>query len=547
MKKQPDRLDIDSCLLLQIVQHIIASLQFSQEREWDYLYRRRAGGLIMTLHAALQEKAKAFPHRAWLRFEGASWSYAEGDALSDRIASGLVAQGIKPGDRVALLLTNSPELVFCYFACFKLGAVAVPLNTRFHAAELVYALNHCGAKILVSQPDLVVPLLDMRSQLAGLEQIFVAGGQLAGTENYSTLLREELVELPAATEDQLAVILYTSGTTAKPKGVMHSHATLGRQSQNYLATLGPAVYAETLIFLPLCHIAALSILLLTATAAAGTLTIQPRFDPGAVLRAIGEHRITYTGGLPVMVNALVNYPDAGTFDLSSLLVFTAGGDCVPMELQNRFQRLFGVPVDELCGMTEVIYANQPYHLGERRPGSVGKPFGDVRIRLEDTAGNEVPPGQVGEIVVYSGAVTPGYWNDPESTRAALKGGGMHSGDLGRFDADGYLWFAGRVKDIIIRGGSNISPGEVEDVLYAHPAVYEAGVVGVPCSELGQRVRAYVALKPGARATDKELIDWTSKSIAPYKVPETIRFLDALPKGPTGKVLRKALRDQGSLA
>ena len=275
------------------------------------------------------------------------------------------------------------------------------------------------------------------------------------------------------------------------------------------------------------------------------MTILPGFDPGAVLRTIARDRITFAGGLPAMVNALINYPDAARFDLSSLKVFTAGGDCVPLEMQNRFHQMFGVHVDELCGMTEVIYCNQPVNLGQRRAGSIGKPFGDVRIRLEDADGNEVPDGEVGEIVACSGAVTLGYWNDPESTRAALRGGGMHSGDLARRDADGFLWFAGRAKDIIIRGGSNISPGEVEDVLYTHPAVYEAGVVGVPCNELGQRVRAYVALKPGARATDKELIDWAAKNIAAYKVPESIEFLAALPKGLTGKVLRKALRDQAT--
>jgi long-chain acyl-CoA synthetase len=359
------------------------------------------------------------------------------------------------------------------------------------------------------------------------------------------LVHDGPVKLPAVTKDQLAVVLYTSGTTSRPKGVMHSHSTLLRQSQNYLDTLDAAVYKECLNFLPLCHIAGFSLLLLNTTAAFGTITLQRRFDPGAALAAIGENKITYTGGLPVMVNAMVNYPDAGKYDLSSLLVFTAGGDCVPMELQSRFRELFGIHVDELCGMTEILYANQPYHLGERRPGSVGKPFGDVRIRLEDPDGNEVAIGEVGEIVAFSGAVTLGYWNDPENTAAALVNGGMHTGDLARRDADGYLWFSGRVKDIIIRGGSNIAPGEVEDMLYRHPAVYEAGVVGVPCRELGQRVRAYVALKPGASVSEKDLIAWVAKGIAPYKVPESVQFLPSLPKGLTGKVLRKALREMGS--
>ena len=468
----------------------------------------------MTLHATLQENAKAFPDRTWLHYEGAQWAYADGDAVTSRIAAGLMRIGIKAGDRVALLFANCPEIVFCYFACFKIGAVAVPINTRFQTAELIYAINHSGAVLLVGQHDLCAPLIAARAELPHLAEIIVVG-----IESFARLSQEALVELPKVDENQLAVLMYTSGTTAKPKGVMHSHATLRRQSTNYLAVLGASVYAQTLVSLPLCHIAAFSVFLLCTTEAGGTATILPRFEPGAVLRSIAENRITYAGAMPVMMNALVNHADAGTYDLSSLRLFIVGGDCAPLELQHRFRDLFGVEVDELCGMTEVMYCNQPFNLGERRPGSIGKPFGDVRIRLEDADGHEVPTGEVGEIVVHSGAVTLGYWNDPENTKAALKGGGMHTGDLARRDSDGFLWFAGRSKDIIIRGGSNISPGEVEDVLYTHPAVYEAVVVGVPCSELGQRVRAYVTLKPGAQATDRDLMDWATRKIAAYKAPE----------------------------
>ncbi len=494
----------------------------------------------MTLQLALQENAKAFPDRIWLRYEGAQWSYADGDNISRQIAAGLIELGIKPGDRVALLFTNCPELVFCYFACFSIGAVAVPLNTRFQLAELIYSIHHSGAVLLLGQQDLCEPLFVARGELPHLAEILVAG-----TERFAELSHAEPVALPMVHENQLAVIMYTSGTTAKPKGVMHSHATLKRQSANYLAVLGPAIYEQTLVSLPLCHIAAFSILLLSATAAGGTVTILPRFEPGPVLRSIAENRITFAGGLPVMVNALVNYPGAGAYDLSSLRMFTAGGDCVPLELQNRFRELFGIVVDELCGMTEVMYCNQPFDKGQRRAGSIGKPFGDVRIRLEAPDGNEVPLGTVGEIVVHSGAVTLGYWNDAENTELALRGGGMHTGDLAWRDADGFLWFAGRSKDIIIRGGSNISPGEVEDALYTHPAVYEAGVVGVPCAEMGQRVRAYVALKSDAKATDRDLIDWVARKIAAYKVPESIVFLATLPKGSTGKVQRTDLRDLAS--
>jgi long-chain acyl-CoA synthetase len=501
----------------------------------------------MTLHASLRKSAATSPDQPWLRFGDAAWSYAQGDALTDKIARGLIAQGVQPGDRVALLFTNSPDLVFCYYACFKIGAVTVPLNTRFQVTELVYAINHSGAKILIGQADLVAPLLGAREQLTDLERIFVAGDGLPNTKSFSALVHDAPMDLPTVADYALAALLYTSGTTARPKGVMHSHATLGQQNANYLAVLGADVHARTLISLPMCHIAGFSIFLLSATAAGGTITLLPRFEPEAVLRTIGQNRITYAGGLPVMINALVNHPGAEKFDLSSLRQFISGGDCLPMELQNRFRQLFGVTIDELCGMTEIIYCNQPVNLGQRRSGSIGKPFGDIRIRLEDADGNEVPDGEIGEIVIHSGAVTLGYWNDPENTATVLHDGGMHSGDLARRDEDGFLWFTGRAKDIIIRGGSNIAPGEVEDVLYTHPAVYEAGVVGVPCREFGQRVRAYVALKPGADASGRDLMDWAARSIAAYKVPESIVFMAALPKGPTGKVLRKTLRDQAAVS
>lgn len=486
----------------------------------------------MTLHATLRTNAENYPERIWLRFEDRQWTYAEAAALIDRIAAGLLATGVNSGDSVALLFTNCPELVFCYFACFRIGAIAVPLNTRFQQSELVYALNHCGATILIGQAGLVTPLLAAREQIPAVAHIFVDVAPQADVAS----------AFPDIALGQLATLLYTSGTTARPKGVMHSHATLLRQNANYFANNGRDIYEQTLVMLPLCHIGGLSVLLLPATEAGGTVTLLPAFEPRAVLRCMAENKITYAGGLPVHVNALINCPDAASYDLSSLRLFHSGGDCVPVEMQKRFHALFGVNVDEICGMTEVIYTMQPYYARERRPGSIGKPIGDVQIRLQDASGQDVGPGEIGEMIIHSGAVTLGYWADVDSTSAALRNGGMNTGDLARRDADGFLWFAGRSKDIIIRGGSNISPGEVEDVLYAHPAIFEASVIGVPDNELGQRVRAYVTLKPGTHATAAELIAWAAQKLAAYKVPESVVFLETLPKGLTGKVHKKTLRE-----
>jgi acyl-CoA synthetase (AMP-forming)/AMP-acid ligase II len=293
-----------------------------------------------------------------VRCDDRQWTYGEVDEVSDRVAAGLVRLGVKRGDRVGLLFANCPEMVFCYYACFKLGVVAVPLNIRFQTPELVYALAHSECVALIGQSDLCAPLLDQRAQLPNLAAIFVTG--------------------------------------------------------------------------------------------------------------------------------------------------------------------------------------------ERRPGSIGKPFGDVRLRLVDVDGRDVAPGRVGEVVASSGALTLGYWKDAANTQDVLRDGGIHTGDLAWCDDDGFYWFLGRSKDLIIRYGSNISPGEVEDALYSHPAVYEAAVVGVRDPECGERVQAYVALNPGAHATEADLIEWAGQRIAAYKVPERIVFEAVLPKGVTGKVLRKALRERAAV-
>jgi long-chain acyl-CoA synthetase len=497
--------------------------------------------MATSLQATLEENAAACPDRPWLHYQGARWTCAEGNTRADRIAAGLLSVGVKAGDRVALLFTNCPDLVFCYFACFKIGAVAAPINTRFQAAEVAYVLGDAQAAVMIGQADLCGAVLPLRDLLPHLARVYVVGEPLAGTQPFSDLCREAdgpPVRTNASGGD-VAVLLYTSGTTAKPKGVIHTHATLLQQNANLIDGYGAAAYAVTAIVMPLCHIGGLSLLMLAATQAGGAIWIVPRFDPEIALQTLAQSNATFFFGLPAHLNMLVNFPGADSFDLSSLRRCVSGGDCVPSELQTRFKALFGVGVDEGCGMTEVLYSYQP--TGQRRPGSIGKPIGDVRIRLEGADGREVAVGEVGEIVVFSGAVTPGYWNDSESTAAAIRDGGMHSGDLASRDEDGFLWFKGRTKDVIIRGGSNISPGEVEDVLYAHPAVYEAGVVGVPDPDLGERVRAHVSFRPGSQATEAELIAWCGERLAAYKTPEWIVFADELPKGPTGKVLRRALR------
>jgi long-chain acyl-CoA synthetase len=335
------------------------------------------------------------------------------------------------------------------------------------------------------------------------------------------------------------VILYTSGTTARPKGVTHTVRTLGHMADNGVqyseAELGDLVG----IVVPVCHVFGLG-MLITTFAAGGTAVMIPRFEPLFVLEQMRRHAVSVFGGLPVMLNALVHAQGAAPFALPSLRACFAGGDAVPTELQRRFRDTFGVDVTEGCGMTEV----QPYTVnpidGRRRQGSIGLPAPGVTLRLVDPFGQDVPRGEEGEVLVRSTAMMIGYWNDPEATAATIKDGWLRTGDLARVDEDGYYWFVGRKKEIIIRGGSNISPLEVEEALYQHPAVREVGVVGTPDAALGEVVTAFIALK--AAATEDDFRQFLAPRMAAYKIPERIYFVPDLPKGLTGKVQRKALKD-----
>jgi acyl-CoA synthetase (AMP-forming)/AMP-acid ligase II len=499
----------------------------------------------MTLQAALVDGAQAFPDRPWICCDDQAWSYAEGDRITDRLAMGLLATGVEPGDRVALLFGNCPELVFSYYACWKIGAIAVPLNIRFAPPELAYALGHCEAKILLGQDHLCASVMPLLRELPHLKAVHVAGDTLDGASRFDALYDSSgSAQFPAVNDGQVAAVLYTSGTTARPKGVIHTHAAICRQVENFLDAVGGDVFERSVISWPQYHISGFTVLVGT-TQTAGVMRIVRRFDPEGVLDAIASSRGTYCGGLPTQVKMLVDHPGAAGFDLSSLKLFICGGDYVPGELRSRFEAMFGVCLCEICGMTELLYTVQPLRRGERRPGSIGRPMGDVRITLLDQNGEAVPDGEAGEIVARSPGMMLGYWNDPISTSAAIRGGWLHTGDLGRCDADGYYWFEGRTKDLIIRGGSNISPGEVEDVLVTHPAVSEAGVVGVPDPEFQQVVWAYVALRPGAEASEAELNAWAGTRIAAYKVPERIVFAEHLPKGLSGKMDRKALRERAA--
>jgi long-chain acyl-CoA synthetase len=350
----------------------------------------------------------------------------------------------------------------------------------------------------------------------------------------------ETGDLPAIGSDNLAVIIYTSGTTARPKGVTHTHASVSETGLNG-CRLTPGMSDNVhLCLLPMMHISGVW-LVSTALREGSPMVLLPRFEPGAALDAIAQFGCTTTGGLPTMLLMMVEEQAARPRQVSTLRSAIGGGDVVSRVLQHRFKELFGIDLHEIYAMTELcpMTANLP---GAFREGSVGVPLEGVELRVVDLDGRDVPVGETGEIIARGPARCAGYWNDPEATRAAMGSGWMHTGDLGARDADGFIWFKGRKKELIIRAGSNISPQEVEEALYKHPAVLEVGVIGVPDPVTVERVAAFVVLREGHAASADDLCAFAKLHIADYKAPEEIHFRETLPKNPVGKVQRRALKE-----
>ncbi|HWC96399.1 MAG TPA: AMP-binding protein [Candidatus Sulfopaludibacter sp.] len=481
----------------------------------------------MNLGTMLRKAAGRSPQKPAIVCGDQVVSYRELDRSTDALAHWLLQAGLDTGDRVAIHWCNSVETVSLYFACFKAGLIAVPVNNRLKSPEITYVLSHSKAKLCFSQPELAPLCEDARVQCPDLREILTALPAL------DTIAE---VSLPEVTPDRVAAVLYTSGTTARPKGVMHTHVSLTGATE-LMSLLGLDETHVLLAVTQMVHIAALACVLLPGIRCAATVVLVPAFDAVQSLDLIERWRCTYLLILPAMLRFLVEEQGRAPRTVDSMRLCLAGGDTVPVKLQERFQELFGMPVREMYGMTETVPVTCIPD-GERRAGSMGPAVEAVETRVAHFAG-----GVVGELQVQSPANCVGYWDDRAAADATFDEGWLRTGDLVRRDADGFYWFEGRLKQIIVRGGSNISPQEVEEALYHHPAVLEAGVIGMPDPVHGEKVIAFVALREGLTAGEQELRDLVRSRIADYKTPERIVFLDALPKGLTGKVQRRALKEQ----
>jgi len=506
--------------------------------------------MSFNLATILTETTLAAPDSPVCRIGGNTTTYRELDDLSGRAAAGLREAGLSPGQVVALQLPNIPQFLVAYFGALKAGLVVLPLNPLLMAPELEYHLTDSAAALLIGFQGLHAEAAKA-CETTGVPLYLVSAGEGAlpegarpVTELISTApLDEPGGDVVARGPDDTAVLVYTSGTTGKPKGAELTHFQLYMNCTVAGGLFGARSDDVVLAVLPFFHVFGLSSVMNVFVRYGGCLSILPRFQPSAVLDAIEADRCTVIGGVPTMLHALAQQDITGR-DLSALRVAVSGGASLPEDVMRTFEEKYGIEVLEGYGMTETASSCSFNRPGDRKVLSIGKPLWGVRMRVADSSDQLLPPGRehVGEILIRGHNVMKGYFGRPEATAQTLRGGWLHSGDLGYVDEDGFYFIVDRAKDLVIRGGYNVYPREIEEVLYAHPAILEAAVIGKPDERLGEEVVAVVALREGASVSAEEIIAYSRERLAAYKYPREIRFMAELPKGPSGKILKAALRD-----
>jgi long-chain acyl-CoA synthetase len=486
--------------------------------------------------AVLGDAVAAGPDRPALKLDDLLLDYAALDAGVARAAGLLRAHGVGPGDRVGLQLPNVPYFPVLYYGALRLGAVVVPLNPLLKDREVEHALADSGARVHAGWFQFAEAGRG-GAEAAGAEYIDVKPGE------FEPLLggAEAVDAVADRADDDPAVIVYTSGTTGTPKGavLMHSNLAAAARVGQDLVDAGPD--DVTLAALPLFHVFGMNSIMNVTVRAGALLTLVPRFEPGKVLEVIERDKVTTFGGVPTMYTALLHHPERASHDASSLNLCVSGGSALPVEVLRGFDEAFGATVLEGYGLTEttgMASFNLPDR--ERKPGTIGLPVGGTEMKVVGDDGEDLPAGEPGEIVMRGPFVMKGYWNNAAATDEAMRGGWFHTGDVAVVDEDGYFSIVDRKKDLIIRGGYNVYPRELEELLYEHPAVLEAAVVGVPHESLGEEVGAVVVLKEGERAGEDDIREYMKQRVAAYKYPRVVWFAEVLPKGPTGKILKREI-------
>jgi long-chain acyl-CoA synthetase len=492
---------------------------------------------MTNLATTLVNTANRYPGRTAVRSDQQDLRYRDLDERSARVASWLLGRGIAAGDRVGLMAPNTLEFVELYYGILRAGAIVVPMNPQFKAREVAYYLADSAAALALAWHG-VAGQASAGAATAGTDLVIVEPSGFDGTLARSSPAPAVAARAPCDT----AVILYTSGTTGRPKGAELTHANLLSNIEVTRTTLLSLRHEDVVLgALPLFHSFGQTVGMGCAIASGACLTLLPRFDPVRALEVISRDRVTVLPGVPTMYAAILHSVSGGPGDVASLRLCVSGGAAMPAELMRAFEKRFGCVILEGYGLSETSPVASFNHPGRpRKPGTIGQPIAGVEMRVQGDAGDPLPPGEIGEIAIRGDNVMKGYWRRPEDTAEAMAGGWFRTGDLGRMDPEGYFSIVDRKKDMIIRGGLNVYPREVEEVLYEHPAVAEAAVIGVPDETLGEEVAAVVKLKPGASADPGELSEHVKRQLAAYKYPRYVWIADALPYGGSGKILKRAI-------
>ncbi|WP_406402421.1 long-chain-fatty-acid--CoA ligase [Streptomyces uncialis] len=514
---------------------------------------------MLNLAVLLEDTAREHPDRDALVLDGTRLTYAEVDAAAGRVAAGLAARGVGPGDRVALSCPNLPSFPVVYFGILKTGATVVPLNVLLNAREITYHLRDSGAKAYFCfEGTGQLPMGEAGraafEAVPGCEHLIMITADPRGTAAPGE--PPTLADLTAGTPDgfdtvptretDTAVVLYTSGTTGSPKGAELTHSNMVQNALLANRLFGSTPDDVHLVALPLFHSFGQTVQLNAGFASGATVVLLPRFEPGAALAAMERERVTFFAGVPTMYWALLTHEAADRFDLEAiagnLRISVSGGSALPVEVLRAFEERFGIPVLEGYGLSETSpVATFNRRDRPRKPGSVGHPVWGVEVRIVRDDGSQAAPDEPGEIRVRGHNVMKGYLDRPEATAAAIDPRGwFRTGDIGRRDTDGFVFIVDRTTDLIIRGGFNVYPRELEEILLTHPEVSLVAVAGVPHPSHGEEVKAYVIRAPGATVTEEELVRWCKGNMAAYKYPRIIEFRDSLPMTATGKILKREL-------
>jgi acyl-CoA synthetase (AMP-forming)/AMP-acid ligase II len=490
-----------------------------------------------------------------LVFENRRINYGELNQSVNRLANSLLQMGLQKGDRVAVLLHNSPEFFEVYFACAKSGAIFVPINNLFRKKELLQVFQYIEPRFLIYDGEFNKIVQAILPELKFLQFPIVLRGQSSGCKNYAKLIDEAAGREPTVViaDDDIANIFLTSGTTGRPKGAMRTHRHDVINMMSSALELGIKRDDRALLLFPFYHVTFADNLRHILMANTIVIRTEGRFDPQEVLEILSKERITTCQFVPTMINAMLQTKNLEKYDLSRLRLIIYAASPMPVELLKKAMNTFTCQFVQMYGQTETgpctTALKSEDHMLEgskaqmARLASAGRAVFNYEIRIIDKMGNDVATGEVGEIIVRSEAMTVGYWNLPEKTARTIKEGWLYTGDFGRFDEEGYVFIVDRKDDMIISGGKNIYPREIEEVIYTHEAVLEAAVIGVPDDYWGESVKAFIVLKEGMRATEDEIVDLCKKTIASYKKPRSVAFVQQLPKSPTGKILKRLIKAQ----